>query len=143
MSGRALGTGRWLDGCIMVIDLWGRLRAIQGWKPREDRLAELGVCPGCLKWASCESPWMGFSVFFQWAFLRVPYLAGRCHGDLPGVPPERSTGVRAPGFHPCNVDERLSRGRFGRVSRATGAPVVSMLLPATGMGGTPWPSMTW
>ena len=38
------------------------------------------------------------------------------------------------GFHPCNVDERLSRGRFGRVSRATGVPVVSMSLPVTGMG---------
>ena len=43
MSGRTLGIGRCLDGRILVIDLWGRLRAIQGWKPREERLAELRV----------------------------------------------------------------------------------------------------
>ena len=77
----------------------------------------------------------GFSVFFQWAFLSVPYLVSGCHGDLPGGPPEGSAGVGAPGFHLCNVDERLSRGWFGKVSRATAALVVSMSLPAIEMGG--------
>ena len=43
MSRSALGTGRCLEGRILVTDRCGRLRVIQGWKLREERLAELEV----------------------------------------------------------------------------------------------------
>ena len=47
MSRSTLGTGRCLEGRILMTDRWGGLGVIQGWKLSEERFEELGVAWVC------------------------------------------------------------------------------------------------